>query len=129
VSDNFTAVWVKDENQYWIGTDAGEIYYTLDKGVTWTPKPMPGTAPSSINDIAFSTDSVVYISGVVSSNGRMYRSYDGGYSFNVLPEDGGVFPANDQMAALAACGNDANFVVGVGTADDASDGFLVVGQA
>jgi hypothetical protein len=38
-------------------------------------------------------------------------------------------PGNDKINAIAYCPSDANFFVGVGLADDATDGFIVVGQA
>jgi len=60
--------------------------------------------------------------------GRILRTTDGGYSWYVLPEGSSSLAANDRVNALAACEYDANFVVGAGLADNATDGFLVVGQ-
>jgi len=126
---NLSAVWIKSENDFLVGTGSGSLYYTLDKGTTWTEKTnLPGTY-TDINDIAFSTDSVGYLTGVISGpRARILRTFDGGYSWTVLPEGVGTMPLADAFEAIAACEDDPNFVVGVGLADDASDGILVVGQ-
>lgn len=130
VSDGFDAVWLLSEDDWWIGTDAGELYYTRNGGTTWTQKVLPNQSTvSTVNDIAFSNDTLMYVATTTTTTaGRLYRSYDGGYSFVIMPEGTAVMPANDSIKAVAACGNDVNFVVGVGTADDALDGFLTVGQ-
>ena len=60
--------------------------------------------------------------------GRLLRTYDGGYSWIVLPEATGVIPANDRLNAIATCPIDANIVVGVGLADLTADGIIVVGE-
>lgn len=128
VADNFLCVWVKNENQWWIGTDAGEVYYTLDKGTNWTEKAIPVTA-TAVYDLAFSTSSVAYMAVVIAGPaGRILRSYDGGYSWVTMPESVGSTPANDRVEAIAGCVHDPNFVVGVGLGDDASDGFYVTAQ-
>jgi photosystem II stability/assembly factor-like uncharacterized protein len=126
-----TAVWVKNKDEWFVST-VTQLYYTLDRGVTWTAKNLPIT-PVDIDDIAMSTDSVMYVSVVYSTlaiadTGRIYRSYDGGYSFVNTPEGVATIPAADAYTAIAACKHDANFVVGVGLADDGVDGILVVGQ-
>jgi len=98
--------------------------------VTWTEKDLPGTLWTCINDISFPTDSVGYISAGKNATprGYMLRSYDGGYSWVVLPEGVSSLPLNDDIDAHAACTEDPNFVVGVGLADNGTDGIIVVGQ-
>ncbi|NIM52296.1 MAG: hypothetical protein GTO22_24135 [Gemmatimonadales bacterium] len=125
-ASNLTAVWIKTEDEWWVST-ATQLYYTIDQAVTWTAKNLPVT-PTDIDDIYMSTDSVMYVNIVYNSLGRIYRSYDGGYSFVNTPEGVASIPAADAYTAGAACTHDANFVVGVGLADDATDGILVVGQ-
>jgi len=125
-ANNLTAVWVKNRDEWFVST-ATQLYYTLDRGVSWTAKNLPVT-PTDIDDIAMSTDSVMYVSIVYGGRGRIYRSYDGGYSFVNTPEGVATIPASDAYTAIAACKHDANFVVGAGLADDGVDGILIVGQ-
>lgn len=125
-ANNLTAVWVKNEDEWFVST-ATALYYTLDQGVTWTQKLLPVT-PTNITDIAMSTDSVMYVSVVYNAHGRIYRSFDGGYSWINTPEGVATIPLSDQYTAIAACKNDPNFIVGVGLADDGADGILIVGQ-
>lgn len=123
------AVWMKSAREWWVGSAAGNLYYTVDGGTTWTTKSFSGSGSGAIHDIAFATNSVMYVSHATSANvGRLLRSYNGGYSFVVMPEGTGSLPANDRMTAIAACAGEANLVIGVGLADDAADGFIVKGQ-
>jgi len=124
--NNLTAVWVKNEKEWWVST-ATALYYTLDQGETWTQKTLPVT-PTDISDIAMANDSVMAVSVVVSGNGRIYRSYDGGYSFVNTPEGTATIPAADDYNAIALCPNDVNFIAAVGLADDATDGIAIIGQ-
>jgi len=127
--NNLTCVWCKSKTEWWVGDDGGQMWYTLDGGVTWTEKDLPGTGWDIIKDISFPTDSVGFISASKATpRGYMLRSYDGGYSWVILPEGVGSLPLADHIHAHAACTEDANFVVGVGLADDGTDGILVVGN-
>ncbi len=126
-----TCVWAKSQTHWVVGNDAGDFFYTLDQGNTWTEIVLPGAAGySQIEDVAFATDTIGYVSGThTGPRGRLLRTYDGGQSFLVLPEEAHkTMPAGDQFTALAACKYDANFVVGVGLADDAADGIMVIGE-
>ena len=126
VGTDLLCVWIKSKDVWLVGADDGTLHYTLDRGVSWTQKADFG---ASVHDIAFSTDSVGYIAvETATPRGQIRRTFDGGYSWIILPEDVGTMPASDQINALAACDEDPNFVVGVGLADDASDGFIVVGN-
>jgi hypothetical protein len=58
----------------------------------------------------------------------MYRTFDGGYSWVVVPSVSGTYPAADELVAIAVCEYDPNFVVGVGIHDNATDGKIIVGK-
>jgi photosystem II stability/assembly factor-like uncharacterized protein len=127
---HLTCVWVKGESEWLVGADDGTLWYTFDKGVTWTEKTFSGSGAGVVRDIAFASDAIGFMShSTAAPAGRLFRTYDGGYSWVLVPEVSGAMPANDYIGALAACTEDANFVVGVGLADDATDGFVVVGSA
>jgi len=128
VGIHFNCVWVKDELTWLIGTSNGRLYYTVDKGTTWTLKGFPGSGAGVVYDIAFSNRNVGYLAHATTTPaGRILRTYDGGYSWQIIPEGTSTIPANDRINALAACIYDANHVVGVGLADNATDGIIVVG--
>jgi len=130
VSVNYNCVWVKSEKEWWIGASNGNLYYTTDGGQTWSTKAFSGSGAGQVRDIAFASDSVAYLAhDTATPKGRILESCDGGYSWTVAPRGIGSFPVNDQVTALAACTDNVNFVVGVGLADDGSDGFIAVGSA
>lgn len=129
---HLTGVAVRGESDWIVVTDAGSMYYSLDQGDSWTAKAFPGSgAAGTCRDIAFSNVSVGYLAHDVTATtrGRILRTYDGGYSWQVLPEGTGTLPLNEQVSALAACAANPNFVVGVGLAIGSADGYIVTGAA
>lgn len=124
------AVAIKTKSEWWVGSSTGKLYYTLNGGSTWNEKAFPGSGSGQVRDIEFATDSVGFIShSTAAPSGRILRTYDGGYSWSIVPETSATLPLNDYVNALAVCDLDPNFVVGVGLADDGADGFVVVGSA
>ena len=124
-----SAVLVQSETVWFVGSTAGNLYYTVDKAANWTAKGFPGSGAGSVYDVVSANMSVLYLAHATTAPaGRILRSYDGGYSWNILPEGTGTITANDRINRLAACIYDENFVVGVGLADDGADGVIVVGQ-
>lgn len=124
-------VWVKNNNskEWFIGSNAGNLYYTVDNGVTYTTKAFTGSGSGQVRDIAFATKQVGYLShSTTTPAGRLFRTYDGGNTWVQLPETSGNLPANDYFGAIAACEDDANFIVAGGLGDNASDGIIVVGE-
>ncbi|MCJ7742116.1 MAG: hypothetical protein MUO95_05445 [Methanoregula sp.] len=123
-------VWVKSETEWFVGTSNGNLYYTLNQGVTWTTKAFSGSGTGSVESVVFPTKSVGFLAHTTAATkGRILRSIDGGNSWKLLPEKTGTMPANDKINALAYCTSDPNFIVGGGLADVTAGGFIVVGSA
>lgn len=127
---HLNCVCAKSASHWIVGTNTGRQYVTYNSGTTWVEKAFPGSGSGSVEDIVFATPSIGYMSHTTTAPaGRILRTYDGGYSWVITPErTGATLPANDRVNALVACKYDVNLVVGVGLADDGSDGFVVVGQ-
>jgi photosystem II stability/assembly factor-like uncharacterized protein len=126
---NLTAVWVVSDTVWLVGTSTGYLYYTVDKASNWTAKGFPGSGAGTVYDINFSNTSVGYLAHATATPaGRIMRTYDGGYSWNILPEGSGTITPNDRINRVHGCIYDENFVVGVGLDDDASDGVIIVGR-
>lgn len=126
---NLNCVYVKSETEWWVGTSTGRLFYTINGGTTWTEKAFPGSGSGRVDSIVFSSNSIGFMAHATATPaGRILRTYDGGYSWQILPEKSGTLPSNDRVNALAVCEGDPNFVVGVGLGDNASDGFVVVGS-
>jgi len=122
------AVFARNEDEWWVGTNDGRAFYTLNKGETWTEKDLPGSL-TAIYDIAFPSDSVGYIAGAdATPRGKILRTYNAGHTWKIIPEGTQQMPANDRITAIAPCWEDPNIVVGAGLADDGADGFAVVCQ-
>lgn len=125
---HLTAVCMRSKSEWWVGTDTGAVYYTLDKGVTWTAVTFSGSGAGRVDDIVFATNSIGYIAHAAATpRGRILRTYNGGQTWSIMPESG-TLPLCDRVNRLATCG-DPNIVVGGGLADDGADGYLVMGLA
>lgn len=127
VGEHLRCVWMRSKTEWWVGSDTGQIFYTIDAGVNWTEKTFAGSGAGVVWDLQFPTDSVGWFAHATATDvGRMFRSYDGGYSWQAIPEGTAIFPASDRITALYGCPFDVNVAVGVGLADDATDGIIVM---
>lgn len=126
VGINLTAVAVKSDLTWMVGTADGNMYYTQNGGASWTQKAFSGQGVGVVRDITFATPTVGYMAHSTATAGRIFRTIDGGFSWYILPEQAGLtIPANDKINAVAACSEDPNLVFGAGLADNAVDGILV----
>lgn len=130
IGTHLNAVYMKSATEWIVGTSGGKLYYTINSGTTWTEKTFPGSGTGAVKDIQGSSDSVIWLAHqTAATKGRILRSYDGGYQWIVTPEGTGSIPVADKYGRLAVCSYDVNFVCGVGLADDAADGIIVIGGA
>lgn len=105
---------MKEEDLWLIGDNAGDLWYTTDRGTHWHVINLVGS-PTSIQDIKRLTDSVLSLSAVVGGAGRVYQSIDGGRSWYTLPESGvSVIPANQRINQLAVCAENPTVLFGGG---------------
>lgn len=122
-----TAVHVKSDQVWIVGAADGTMFYTQDGGATWTAKAFSGSGAGAVEDIAFSTPTVGYMSHTTAAGvGRIFRTIDGGFSWYILPEAAGLsIPDNDRINALAACSENPNLAFGVGLGSNGTDGIVV----
>jgi photosystem II stability/assembly factor-like uncharacterized protein len=120
------AVAMKSEDEWWVGTADGRLYYTLDQGSNWTESSFSGAGAGEVRAIIWKDETVGYFShDTVDPAGRIFRTIDGGFSWDRDGRDS--LPANDQVTALAVC-EDQNKVFGGGLGDDGSDGIIIKGS-
>jgi photosystem II stability/assembly factor-like uncharacterized protein len=119
---------MRSEDEWWVGTSAGAVYVTRNRGTNWTLVAMPLTT-IAIDKIVWATDTVGFIAAQIAGpNGRILRTINGGYSWYVMPETpGGTTPANDRFNDLAVCKDEANMLFAGGLADGGADGIIVKG--
>jgi len=122
-----TAVAMISPSHWLVGDANGDLWYTLDSGLNWTERALPGT-PTRIDDIKMVDDTVGYISiRQAAPAGKILRSMDGGQTWYVLPEKttSGAIPANDRINEVAVCKDNVNVVFGGGLSDTTTDGIIV----
>lgn len=121
-------VWMKSENEWFVGDANGQLWYTRDGGVNWVEKTFPGSGGGAVRDIVFATPTVGYMAhSTALVAGRILRTIDGGHSWYVAPEGTTTIPANDYVASLATVAECPNVVYGGGLGDTPPDGYLVKG--
>lgn len=124
-----SAVWAYDDMLWWAATNTGKLFYTKDRGASWTEKTFSGSGSGVVRAIAFHGP-VMYLShSTTTPAGRLYRSTTAGYGFVRVPEATGTMPANDRLTAVAVSSVDPNFVAGGGLDDNGSDGIIIVASA
>ncbi len=129
---NLTAVWMRGPDEWFVGAADGTLWYTLDAGLNWIQKVLPGQATiTSIQDIKFSTPTVGYIAAYASGTpiGRILRTISGGNEWYVSPEGNIALPPNDRINEIAICEADPNIIYAGGLADDGEDGIVLKGAA
>lgn len=125
---DLNAVWMESTTEWWIGGSDGNLYYTLNGGVSWGRKAFPGSGSGTIADIKFVTNNVGYLSHTTTTpKGRILRTTNGGFTWYVLPDSKGIMPNNHGFSALAVC-TDPNIVFAGGLAVNNVDGLIVQGS-
>lgn len=110
-------VWVFDRNRFWVGYADGDLYFTLDGGVTWEARSFSGSGVGQVRDIAFLNDlEGVMITNNASPVGTVQTTIDGGYTWEVR-----TTPPNSGLNAVFYCDEWKFFVAGEA---NSSTGFI-----
>lgn len=125
-TSNFSAVLVRDEKSWLVGTDDGELWATDNAGATWVRVAYPGwLAPTNgINDIKASNGHVIWMA----QNDRLLRSIDGGHSWILEPNSRTNTFSVLSATSVAACSYNPNAVMIGGVDVTDSTAALVVGS-
>lgn len=128
VGVNLNTVWVLNQNQWYIGTNDGKLWYTTDGGTTWTERGI-SSAITSIEDLAFAPDFSV-VGALVAVEGAasyIYRTYDGGRTWSrQVPAIRNLGTAPQRYNAVAVCGT---HNIAAGGLMAALDGVIAVAEA
>jgi photosystem II stability/assembly factor-like uncharacterized protein len=103
VGVNLTAVWVINRSVWFVGTGNGKLYYTLNSGATWVQINFV-TGATVINDIKFVDDVVGYLSLEIAGAGRVYRTTDGGNSWQYQAPAISNLPTALRYNVVVPCG-------------------------
>ena len=123
---NALCVSVIDRYRWHVGFDDGEYWSTFDGGATWEqrdlPMPPSGTAIDRVNDVHF-IDEHNGVLGIkfsvgVAKWGAIYRTFDGGYSWEIYTTD--VAYATGALGMTAVRMAHPNLAYGCGDVDATS---------
>lgn len=129
VGIDYLCVAIKSKNEWWVGTDAGRLYYTLDAGLHWAQKAFPGSGLGAVRSIDIQNDSIMHL-GVrytAPDAGRVLTSFNGGYDFEIMPLGSALMPASTHINAVMGCRADPGLVVAVGLRTGV-DGIILTGK-
>lgn len=128
------ALWVIDDYNWLVGSDAGNLYRTRNQGQTWeTLSGFAGAGTGAIWDIIAPTAEIIWVSQAISSTAYLLTSIDGGNSW--VRSDGGSsrilnWPTFQRARRLAApvtadAAVAANYLTVCGLSASSTDGLLL----
>ena len=138
-ADAGTAIFVLDNFRAWIGSDGGQVFYTLNGGESWIEQNFSGSGSGQVNDIVFATDETGFIShSAATPTARLLTTMDGGETWGLSTQAGQRritnWPTFDQANRIAVpLQADINVLVNniaiAGLAGDGTDGVIYLGVA
>lgn len=133
-ADNCTAVEVLDTRRFWVGTDGGDLFYTLNGGETWVTQSFSGQGTGAVRDVVFATDEVGYFAhNTATPAARLFSTWNGGADWTRTSPRILNLPTFDYVGRIAVpnvhAGVAANNVALAGLGGNGSDGILLYGVA
>ena len=126
---NLVSVVMKSNSVWFVGDNAGFLWFTTDSGISWSLKAFAGDGAGQVSDITFATDSIGYFIHDNGDNGLIFATFNGGYDWVQLPLGAGVLPDTVGLAAIAACKHEPELVIAVGEGEALlTDGIIIRGS-
>lgn len=132
-TDIIQAIAVITSKKWFVGTDAGNIYYTLNGGETWTEKVFSGSGTGEVHDIVNYGEEVIWFSHETATPAaRIFSSWNGGRDFTFETPRVSNLPVFNQASRIALprqaeSGIAVNHLAIGGIASDGTDGVFILG--
>jgi len=128
------AISVLDAYRYWVGTNTGRVYSTINGGESWVEFSFSGAGNGNVYDIVFANDEVGYISHSTSTpTARIFSTWDGGNSWTRTAPRIRNLPTFGRATRLAVPDTDAgvaaNNLAVAGLSGGGTDGIVLLGIA
>lgn len=108
VGDDLVSLAVTPDGRVWVGTAAGELYYSDDRGTTWTQRAFVGDGVGEVAGIGFANAWVGFlIHNTAAPVGYVHVTINGGYSWERL-----TLVSNAGLNALAVVNERLAYAVG-----------------
>ncbi len=134
-SDDNQALSVVDKYLWYVGDDAGNVFYTQDQGISWTELEIAGGTIAAIHDILFATDEVGYVSYTTAGPiAGIATTFNGGKDWTTSSPRLLNVPTADRFNRFAYpdvpnYNTAANNLAVAGLAGNGSDGIILVASA
>jgi photosystem II stability/assembly factor-like uncharacterized protein len=126
---NLVSVVMKSNSVWFVGDEAGFLWFTTDSGVSWSLNAFEGDGVGQVIDITFATDSIGYFIHDTGAIGLVFATFNGGYDWVPLPLGAGILPDTVGLAAIAACKHEPELVIAVGEGEALdTDGIIIRGS-
>lgn len=127
VGQNLSAVWLLNPNTWFVATGNGKLYLTTNGGISFTLRSFDGSGGlTTINDIKFYDENVGYMAAEVGGAGRVYRTTDGGNTWQYSGSAISSLPTSQRINVVAPC--QYNTVMAVGRKTIAGDGLIAIAK-
>ena len=103
VVDDITAVWMKNDKEWLVGTEVGNLYCTTNSGSTWN---LIASFAGCISDIEFPTNSVGYIT--IKNPAQIWQTFDGGATWNQIQDKFNQIPVGAEFHGVSTCPDNPN---------------------
>ena len=133
-ASNILAIGVLDQDRFWAGDSAGNLWYSLTQGESWVQYEFPGDGAGQVDDIVWVNDEVGFFAHrSAAPAGSIWATWDGGKSWTNTSPRLNNFPTVDYISRIAypegSNGIAANNIALAGLAGDGTDGILLLGVA
>ncbi len=129
-----TVVTAIDDRTWLVGTSAGKLYYTSNRGKTWTKITFPNGDTGLIEDITVVNSNVMHVAHTAGGQGRIVTTWNGGATWTTTERRIYNLPSNDAVHRIAVPKKGpltirANHLAAACLNADGTTGTIIVGAA
>lgn len=105
VGITLSSVFMRSAGEWWVTTNGGKLFYTVNSGTDWVEKTFSGSGSGVARQVVFVTDSIGFLSHDTAAGvARIFRTDDGGYSWYRDSDATNVgIPTAVRLNRLAVC--------------------------